>query len=276
MLAFTFFAASNNIIIKYASTNLHPFVIAFFSSIFGLLICIPFYFKYGVSVFIPKRPFMLFVRGTINTVGAVAFFYALSSIPVATATSLSFLAPIFAVCLAAIFLRENVGWRRWSAIAIGFLGILVILRPGVSPIEVGHFSALIAALAFGLLFVVLRELGKTEAVSTVTIYRAIVMAPLTFAPALIFWSWPTLEEYLLLISIGLVGTVLHFCLAAAFKWGEAPVVSPIDYMRLVWVVPFAYLLFDEVPDLFTWVGSGIVFGCATFIAIREHNLAKSL
>ena len=218
---------------------------------------------------------MLLFRGAVNAIATVSFFYALSSIPVATATSLSFLAPIFAVFLAALILREQVGWRRWSAIAMGFLGVLVILRPGFTVIGAGHFAALIAALAFGMLFVILRELGKIEPVTTMTIYLGFVMTPLTFLPALNFWSWPTLEEYLFLITIGIVGSALHYCLAAALKWSEAPVVSSIDYMRLVWVVPIAYLIFDELPDAFTWIGSGIVFGCATFIAFREHKLAKS-
>ena len=274
MVAFTFFAATNNVIIKYASSNLHPFVIAFFSSAFSLLICIPFYLNYGRSVFVPKRPLLLLVRGIINSIATVAFFFALSSIPVATATSLSFLAPIIAVFLAALILHEKVGWRRWSAIVVGFLGVLVILRPGNSVIGFGHLSALIAALAFGILFVILRQLGKTETVATVTIYLGIVMTPLTFIPALYFWRWPTSEEFLVLITIGLVGSMIHFCLAAALKWSEAPIVSPIDYLRLIWVVPIAYLIFGEIPDTYTWAGSLIVFGSATYIAIREHDINK--
>ena len=121
---------------------------------------------------------------------------------------------------------------------------------------------------------ILRQLGKTEAVATVTIYLGIVMTPLTFIPALYFWRWPTSEEFLVLITIGLVGSVIHFCLAAALKWSEAPVVSPIDYLRLIWVVPIAYLVFGEIPDTYTWAGSLIVFGSATYIAIREHNIKK--
>ena len=144
-------------------------------------------------------------------------------------------------------------------------------RPGISVIGIGHLSALIAALAFGILFVILRQLGKTETVATVTIYLGVVMTPLTFIPALYFWRWPTSEEFLVLITIGLDGGEIHFCLAAALKWGAAPVVSPIDYMRLIWDVPIAYLVFDEIPDAFTWVGSVIVFGSATYIAIRVHD-----
>ena len=275
MLAFTFLAACNNVLFKYIGSGIHPFVLTFFVAVFSTLICLPLLIIYGKVVFVPKRFWLLFVRGALNAIATLTFYFSLMAIPVATATSLTFVTPVLAVILAAIILKEKVGWRRWTAVLIGFAGVLIILRPGVQPVELGHLSVLVAALAFSFIFVLLRQLGKFDSIPTITIYLGLFMVPLTLVPALFYWSWPNMTELLILMVVGVVSSLLHFCLAAALKASETPVVTPVDYMRLVWVVPIAYIVFGEIPDIFTWIGSIVIFGSATYISIRNYMIERN-
>ena len=127
MLAFTFLAACNNVLFKYIGSGIHPFVLTFFVAVFSTLICLPLLIIYGKAVFVPKRLWLLFIRGALNAIATLTFYFSLMAIPVATATSLTFVTPVLAVILAAIILKEKVGWRRWTAVLTGFAGVLICL-----------------------------------------------------------------------------------------------------------------------------------------------------
>jgi drug/metabolite transporter (DMT)-like permease len=260
--------------IRHVSANLHPFEIAFFRLLFGLLPLLPWLIKLGWEPLRTKRLGLLALRGGLNVTCMLAFFYALSIAPLVEVTTLAFSAPIFATIGAMVVYREKVGFRRWAAIGFGFLGVLVVLRPGFHEISQGATLALFAAIGWSACMVIIKSLGQTESSLTITLYMSLVMAPLALLPALWVWQWPTENQMIWLILIGILGGAGQMAMAEALKVGETHVVMPIEFTRLIWISIIAYLIFAEMPGLYTWIGGGIIFTATAFIAWRESMNVK--
>ena len=258
--------------IRHVSADLHPFEIAFFRLLFGLLPLAPWFIKLGWAPLRTKRLGLMTFRGVLNLVCMLAFFMALAITPLAQVTALGFSAPIFATVLAVFVFGEKVGVQRWSAIAFGFLGALVVIRPGFETVSLGAALALSAAIIWGVCLVIIKTLGRTESSLTITVYMSLIMAPLSLIPALWFWQWPTGQQFMWLIAIGITGGTGQMAMAEALRVGETHVVMPIDFSRLIWVSVIAFLAFAEVPGLFTWIGGAMIFAATAFIAWRERAL----
>lgn len=260
--------------IRHVSAALHPFEIAFFRLVFGLLPLLPWFIKLGWTPLRTKRPGMIIFRGVLNLACMLAFFTALSITPLAEVTVLVFTAPIFATVLAVFVFGEKVGMLRWGAIGFGFLGAVVVIRPGFEAITLGAGLALFAALVWGVCLIIIKSLGKTESSLTITVYMSLVMAPLSLAPALFFWQTPTMEQLLWLAAIGVFGGIGQMAMAEALRVGETQVVMPMEFARLIWISIIAYLAFGEVPGVYTWTGGAMIFAATAFIAWRERALNK--
>ena len=258
--------------IRHVSAALHPFEIAFFRLVFGLLPLLPWFIKLGWTPLRTKRPGMIIFRGVLNLACMLAFFTALSITPLAEVTVLVFTAPIFATVLAVFVFGEKVGMLRWGAIGFGFLGAVVVIRPGFEAITLGAGLALFAALVWGVCLIIIKSLGKTESSLTITVYMSLVMAPLSLVPALFFWQTPTMEQLLWLAAIGVFGGIGQMAMAEALRVGETQVVMPMEFARLIWISIIAYLAFGEVPGVYTWTGGAMIFAATAFIAWREQAL----
>lgn len=275
MLLFTVLMTSMHTGIKHvAETGLPPFEIAFFRLLFGLLVTLPIILQTRFAVLKTERLGLLSIRAGLNVIAMLAYFTALSLSPLAEVTALGFTAPIFAVVIAMVVFRETVGLRRWSAILIGFVGTIVIVQPGVVEISYGTWLTLISALFWAMCLVIIKSLSRTESSATITAYMSILMAPIVFVPALFVWQWPTPEQWGWLVFIGLAGSAGQFAMAEAFKYAETFVVTPIDFVRLIWAALFGFLLFGEVPEIATWMGGAMILGSTAFIAYREHILTR--
>ena len=272
MLVCGLFMSAMHASIRHVSDGMHPFEIAFFRLVFGLLPLVPWFIKLGWAPLKTKRPGMIIFRGVLNLVCMLAFFMALAITPLAEVTVLVFTAPIFATMLAVFVFGEKVGLRRWVAIGFGFLGAVVVLRPGFETVSLGSALALFAAVIWGGCLIIIKSLGKTESSLTITTYMSLVMAPLSLVPALFVWQWPTMEQFLWLAAIGIFGGFGQMAMAEALRIGETHVVLPMDFTRLIWISLIAYVAFAEVPGLFTWIGGGIIFAATAFIAWRERTL----
>ena len=259
--------------IRHVSAELHPFEIAFFRLLFGLLPLLPWFFKLGWAPLRTSRLGLLTLRGAINVVCMLAFFYALSITPLVEVTALVFTAPIFATIGAMVVFGERVGLRRWAAIGVGFFGVMVVLRPGFQEIGQGQMLALFAAVGWSGCMVIIKSLGRTETSLTITVYMSLVMAPLSLIPALWVWQWPGQEQLLWLVAIGVLGGAGQLAMAEALKVGETHVIMPMDFTRLIWISVIAYVAFAEVPGLYTWIGGAIIFSATAFIAWRERLAA---
>ena len=260
--------------IRHVSAGLHPFEIAFFRLVFGLLPLLPWFIKLGWSPLRTKRPGMIVFRGVLNLVCMLAFFVALAITPLAEVTVLVFTAPIFATMLAVFVFGEKVGLLRWGAIGFGFLGALVVLRPGFEALSLGSALALFAAIVWGVCLIIIKSLGKTDSSLTITVYMSLVMAPLSLLPALLVWQWPTAEQFLWLVAIGVFGGIGQMAMAEALRIGDTHVVMPIDFVRLIWISAIAYVVFAEVPGFYTWLGGAMIFAATGFITWRERAVRR--
>jgi len=261
-------------LIRQIGGELPPVEVAFFRNLFGFMAIAPIFFRHGLEPLKTRRLGLHAVRGTLQGLSMMAFFTGVTMAPFAEATSISFSGPLFATVLAVIILRERIRLRRIMALLCGFLGVLIVLRPGFVEVGLGQGLLLGSSLVWGAAIVVIKRLAQTEAATTQTAYMGLFMTPITFLPALYVWQPPTLEQLAWLALIGVFGTVGHLCFASAFRRADSSALLPLDFLRLFWASAFGFLMFGEIPDLWSWVGGGVIFASATYIAFREAQLAR--
>ncbi|MFC4270305.1 EamA family transporter [Sneathiella chungangensis] len=271
MILFTIVMSGMHASVRHISQNMHPFEVAFFRLIFGLVAIIPFFYKQGFGVLKTKRLPMLWLRGLINAGCMLGFFYALSIGPLARITALGFTATLFAIVLAVLIFRERVGLKRWSAILFGFAGMIVIVRPGFADIGIESIVTLGAAFGWAACIIIIKDLAKTESAETITAYMSLTMAPIILIPALFVWTTPTLYDLGWLVVIGILGGLGQLSMANALKEGEAQVVLPIEFTRLIWIAVIAFLAFGEIPGLYTWIGGGMIIAATTYLTLRQSQ-----
>jgi drug/metabolite transporter (DMT)-like permease len=261
-----------NSIVRGLSSDLHPFEMAFFRCVFGLLVLAPMIFRHGLEPFKTQRLGLHALRGVLQGAVLLMFFLALSLIPMATVQALFFTSPLFATILALVFLGEAIRARRITALAVGFAGVLVVLRPGFGALDPGALLMLAAAATWGSAMIVIKILSRTESSLTATLYPTLFVTPIAFIAALPYWRAPTFEELGWMALLGTFATLSHLCLAQAFKEAEVTAIMPVDFTKLVWAALAGYLLFAEVPGLSIWLGGAMIFSAVTYIAFREHRL----
>jgi drug/metabolite transporter (DMT)-like permease len=261
--------------IKFMSTSMHPFEIAFFRNLFGLLVIAPWFIKYGFKPLKTKKIKLHVARSLFNVIAMMSFFYSLSIAPLADVASLAFTAPLFASILAVIFLKEIVGIKRGIAIAFGFIGALIVVDPIYSSINNGHLLVLLSASVWSVSLIIIKILGRTESSVTITSYMVIIMIPLSAIAAYFFWETPTLKDLFFLMLIGISGTSAQMLLAQALRQGDTSIIMPFDFLKLIWAVAIGYLFFFEFPSINIWIGSMIIFLSTLYIAYRERVLSKN-
>lgn len=214
------------------------------------------------------------VRVLVGFVGMSTWFAALAFAPVGEVQAIGFLSPLFATMGAALFLGELVGWRRWSAIAVGFAGALVILRPGVTEASTGTWLAVAAALGMATSSLFIKQLADRDPPDTVVLVTTLMQTLLALGPGL--WVWQPLEpaQWGVFAAMGALGMLGHVCLARAFRAADASIVMGVDFARMPFSVLFAWALFGELVDFWTWIGAGIIFGAAFYTAQRERRRSR--
>ncbi len=274
MILSTIAFALMHALIRDVGQELHAFEIVFFRNLFGFLVLTPMLIRYGLAPLQLNRPGLITVRAVLNMLAMMCFFTALTVTPLAEVTALGFTAPIFATLAAMVLLRERVGFRRFGAIAVGFLGAMVVLRPGFDAIQTGHLLVLVSAVFWSLSMLVIKRLSETESSLTITLYMGMMLAPLTLVPALFVWQWPSWEQLGLLALIGAAGGMAQWSFAEALSLGEFGAVMPLEFFKLIWVSALGFMMFSEVPDIPTWLGGAVIFGSACYIALRERRLKQ--
>ncbi len=274
MIASGIVFSAQNAIVKQLGTRLDSFEIAFFRCVFGLAVVLPFVFHGGTGLFLTGRPGLHIVRALVGVSGMFCGMYAVTHLPLADATAISFAKPLFAVLLAATFLGESVGWRRWSATAAGFVGVVVIVRPGSDMFDFAHVAALLGAFLIADVIVLVKKLQGSERNATIMAYFGIVTSIASAIPAFFVWITPTWAELALLACIGVSASTGQWMALKAYRAAEASAVVPFDYMRLVFAILYGWLFFAEIPDHWTLAGSAILIGATLYIAYREIRLGK--
>lgn len=261
--------------IRHVSTEMHPFEIAFFRVVFGFVALAPIFLRDGWAPLKTAKVKLFALRGVLNAAAMLMFFYSLAITPLATVAALSFSAPLFATLLAMLLLGEVVRMRRWAAILVGFAGTLVILRPGLIDIGLGPLLVVGSSLVWAFALMIIKVLTRTESSVTITAYASIFLAPICLAASIPHWTWPNLELLAWLAVIGVIGTVAQTAMNQSFKLADASAVLPVDFSKLIWASAIGFALFDEIPDLWTWVGGVLIFASATYVSVRESRLKKA-
>ncbi|WP_125182742.1 DMT family transporter [Minwuia thermotolerans] len=253
--------------------GLHGFEIAFFRNLFGIVALTPIFIRYGLEPFRTTKIKLHFARGAVNAVAMLLFFYGITTgIALGLVQSLSFTAPLFTSLLAVLFLGEKMRAHRWTALAIGFLGTLVILRPGMSAIEPGAVYILLAAMMWGVAMTIIKRLTDTDSAITVSLYMVLMLTPISGIAAAFVWTWPTAEQFIWLAAIGVIGTFSQMAFAQAFRLADATAVLPFDFSKLFWSALLGWFFFAQVLDLWVWIGSVMIFAGGFYIAYRERKI----
>ncbi len=255
--------------IAHIGQELHPFEIAFFRNLFGFLTLTPLFLKFGFGPLKAKRPGLLSLRAVVNLAAMLAYFTALTMAPLADVSALGFTAPIFTTMLAVLLMGEKVGWRRAIAIAVGFLGAMIVIRPGFTVLETGHLLVLSSALLWAGAMIVIKMIARTESSLTITLYMGIMMTPLSLPFAIPVWTWPAAETWIWLVAIGALGGAGQWTMTEALKLGDTAVVMPVDFCKLIWAAVIGYIFLNQTPGVFTFVGGGVIFAAALYIGLRE-------
>ena len=274
MVASTILFGLMAVCIRLASAQLHAFEIAFFRVFFGFAFMLPLLFRHGPGLLRTDKLGFYVARCAIGMVSMFAGFWAIVNLPLAQAIALSYSTPLFVTIGAVLFLGEVVGRRRWSAVLVGFLGVLVIVQPGADTFTAGSLVALLAALASANAAISIKFLSRTEHPDAIVLWTTMLWVPMALLPALAVWETPTGLTWLWIVLSGFLGTTAHLIWTRALRLGDASMLTPISFLQIVVVAFFGWLLFGEALDRWTVIGASIVFASNVYIARREARLAR--
>lgn len=256
-------------------SDMHAFQIAFFRTGIGFLAVLPFVWHAGPGLLRTRHPGIHLIRGIVGGGAVICGFYALTIMPLADFMALTFTTPLFMILLAVLLLGERVRWRRWSATAVGFLGVLIMVRPGAGTFELGALLALAMALGIAIASSMVKRLPVGETPAMMLFWFSLIATLLSAPLAIAVWRAPTLDQWLLLIVIGVFGVAAQSLIIRAYKVGEATFVAPFDYSKLVIAVLVGYFAFSEVPDAWTFAGAAVIIASTLYIARREATLGQA-
>ncbi|KFN50072.1 hypothetical protein P873_00840 [Arenimonas composti TR7-09 = DSM 18010] len=260
--------------IRLASAQLHAFEIAFFRAFFGLAFVLPLLLRHGPGLMRTRRLGFYVMRCAIGMVSMLAGFWAIVHLPLAQAVAISYSTPLFVTLGAVVFLGEVVRARRWTAVLIGFAGVLVIMRPGAASFSAGSLVALLAALASANAAISIKFLSRSEHPDAIVIWTTLLWVPMAALPAVLVWVTPTGITWLWIVLAGALGSGGHMLWTRALKLADASLLTPISFLQILVVGVFGWWLFDEAVDRWTCAGAAIIFAANIYIARRETRLAR--
>lgn len=242
----------------------------FFRCAAGIVAIVPFVARAGVGALKVNRPWVVFRRCLFSTLGFFASFYAFAHLPLADAQAISFSRVLFITVLAVWLLNEQVGMRRWAAVGIGFVGVLIMLRPtGDTPPNIATLAALASAFLFGVTIVTVKDLTRDHSSLTLVAYTNIFTTVVGLPFAFLAWIQPNFTDLLLFLGMGFAGVGAQSCYVRALSSADASLMGLIDYVRLPLAIFFGWLIFNERPDHLMLLGAAIIIGSTVYITWRE-------
>lgn len=261
-------------LIKLAGSTLHVTQIILVRQLVMITIMAPTMARDFPASVKTQRPFLQLARVAVALVAMTMGFTALINMPIADATAIGFAKSFFVTIFAIILLKETVGIRRWSATLVGFCGVLVMLQPGTDGFNHYGLYAAISAVAAGLVMVIIRLLSRTEKPATILIYQAFGVGIVMAIPGIYYWQPPTLTQWLILIAIGVTGYWSQMSNILAYKLGEASLLAPLEYTRLIYATLIGIAVFGDYPGKATILGAVIVVAASAYTIHRESKLKK--
>lgn len=264
--------------VRMLAGEIHFIQISFFRSAFGLLCLLPWLTSVGLGALRTRQTTRYMARSVFSVLANFCWFAALVSMPIADATSLSFTTPLFVSMAAMLFLAEPARLGRWTGLIVGFAGTVIILRPGFAEINVGALAVLASGVLFAASAIYVKVLVRQDPPDTVTLYQLLYMLPINFLPALFVWTWPTAQQWLWAVLIGVLTTTAQRAYVRAYAVTDASAVQPFDFLRLPFAIGLGFIMFAELPDLWTVAGGIVIFASSFLVAhgeVRAHRTKRS-
>jgi drug/metabolite transporter (DMT)-like permease len=257
------------------SDQIHVFEIVFFRSVFGLVFMIPWMMRRGPGAMrIKTRHGLITLRSMLAFFGSAAFFFAATLMPLADVTSIIFIRPIIASIAAIIFLHEIVRLRRWTAIIVGMIGALIIVRPGFAAVNIGVAFALVTVCTLTWNTINLKILARDETSDALAVWHMILMLPLGAIACIFVWTTPTLEHLFWMFLIGICEMTSQRCMSRGYKAADTTVIMAFSFLRLPVAAVLGFALFGEVPEIWVWLGAAVIAASSIYIAHRESVTAQ--
>lgn len=257
------------VLVRALSGKYSAFELLLIRNVVAVAFLTPVLLQTGIGVLRTTRLPMHCLRVVFAYLGMAGMFYAIAEIPLAEVVSLSFTQPLFVVILGALILGEAVNGRRWVATGLGFLGVLIVMRPGFEAIGFATLVALSSAAFYGGSNICIKLLMKTDTPTQSVVFVNLLMIPLSLVPAVLTWVTPTPADFALMVGIGLLGVAGIFFLSQAYNITDASAVVPYDFLRLPLTAVAGWFLFNETVDVFTLVGAGVIFAGTWMLAVSE-------
>ncbi len=221
-----------------------------------------------------NKPILQILRPAFLVCSISSLFVGLTYLPLAEATAIGFVAPLFITILSVPILKEKVGIHRWIAILIGFTGVIIIIRPGGEFWQFVSIMPLLGAIFFALFQIFTRLLSGTEKTFTTLFYTG--LGGLSWSSLIVPFVWidPSQIHIIVFLATGMLGALAHLCMINAFDYSEASLLAPYNYTKLIWVTIFGYLFFEDIPSLEMWIGSGVIVLAGLYVLYRERKFAK--
>ncbi len=267
----SFFAVLMEALIKAAQYDSNVYTIGFFRFFFGFLIILPYLITKKFNTYKTKNLKFYIVRGAFNIPVMILGFGALVYVPLEQFKAMHFLSPIIVVLLSFIIFREQIYRFRIFALIIGFLGMLIIVRPGYVDFNIGTIMILVSLTFWSFIIILSKFVSKDDSPITMVTYQYTLMTIFAFPLAIYFWQMPSLISILLVFIAAASGTILHLCLGLAYKYADLSVTQPIWFTGLIFGSGFGYFVFNEIPDFWTWIGGIVVFSSVLVITYFEKN-----
>ena len=255
--------------VKLLSDDLHPIIICFYRCLMGLIIITPFVARNNFRALQTDNMRLQIFRALINIISMICWFSAIGMMHFEKATALGFTTPLFTTVLAVLILGDVIRFHRTAALLLGFIGILIIIRPGYVPFEFGTILMLIASFSFSFVLIFVKKLSATDSSLTIIFYHLLYMTPVFFILSLFYWQTITLDQIIIFSLMGASGLLSHWCLAQAFKMSDTTFVMPLQFTKLIWASLIGLFIFAEQPDIWTWIGGIIIFISVVYITYRE-------
>lgn len=265
----TFFGSFMGAGVKFLSDDLHPIIICFYRSLMGLILITPFVARNNFKALHTKNMRLQIFRASINIISMICWFSAIGMMHFEKATALGFTTPLFTTVLAVVVLGEVIRFHRTAALLLGFIGIIIIIRPGYVPFEFGTVLMLIASFSFSFVLIFVKKLSATDSSLTIIFYHLLYMTPVFFILSLFYWENINLNQLIIFTLMGASGLLSHWCLAQAFKMSDTTFVMPLQFTKLIWASLIGLFIFTEQPDIWTWIGGIIIFISVVYITYRE-------
>ena len=272
----SFCAVLMSVFLKLAQEDSNVFTVGFLRFFFGFLIIFPFIIKSKFKIYNSLNLKLHISRSLINVPMMILGFAALMYIPLEQIKAIGFLSPILVVILSVIFLKERIYLIRTFSLILGFIGTLIILRPGIIEINIGVYMVLLSGLLWSTVIIITKFMSKTDSAMTILTYQYTFVSLFTMPLAIYFWSNPNYQSIFYSFLAAIVGTILHLCINNSYKLADLSIIQPVWFTQLIFASMMGFLIFGTLPDLFTWIGAILVFVSVLIITYRENYLKKDI